>query len=149
MGAKSKCAPQVAFVLAALAASAGPAGAHNIWADGKPVPDWVKQSCCGPADAHHLRPDQVQKVPGEEAARLRPKYANIVRASADYYVVDGYDRPIWAEGRNVLPSEDGDYWLFYNNGGRACGYEPQIAGGQSCYSQPQSDVYCFFAPMVF
>lgn len=83
------------------------------------------------------------------AARLRPKYAGIVRASADYYVVGGYDRPIWADGGNVLPSEDGDYWLFYNNGGHTCGYGPEIGGGQSCYSQPQSDVYCFFAPMVF
>ena len=35
-----------------LLALAGPAAAHDVWADGSPVPAWVKSSCCGPA-AHH------------------------------------------------------------------------------------------------
>jgi hypothetical protein len=55
-----------------------PTYAHDYWADGKPVPNWVKTSCCGPADAHHLRPDQVHKVIGDEAKKLRPKYASFV-----------------------------------------------------------------------
>jgi hypothetical protein len=87
--------------------------AHDEWADGKPIPDWVKASCCGPADAHHLRPDQVHRV------------------SDELYKVDGYDRLIpvaWA-----LPSQDGDYWIFYRGEG---------GGGQS-------GVYCFFVPMEF
>jgi hypothetical protein len=41
---------------------AATASAHDYWADGKPIPNWVKASCCGPADAHHLRPDQVHRV---------------------------------------------------------------------------------------
>jgi hypothetical protein len=27
---------------------AAPASAHDYWADGKPIPNWVKASCCGP-----------------------------------------------------------------------------------------------------
>ena len=78
-----------------------------------PVPRWVKAACCGPDDAHHLRPDQVHRV------------------SDDYYMVDGYRYRIPA--RDALPSQDGDYWIFYRDG----------EGGN------QSIVYCFFVPMNF
>ena len=102
---------RIAAVL--LAASAGSANAHDYWSDGKPVPDWVKASCCGPADAHHLRPDQVHRI------------------SDDFYSVDGYIRRIPVG--QALPSQDGDYWIFYRDDG---------ASGQS-------GVYCFFVPMAF
>ena len=125
-----------------------PTYAHDYWADGKAVPKWVKASCCGPTDVHHLRPDQVQKVSGDEAKKLRPKYANFVSVYHVYYVIDGYSRPIYAEGLNVMPSEDGDYWLFYDDGGKQC-VDQSGGDGSNCYEQPQSDVYCFFAPMVF
>jgi hypothetical protein len=91
----------------------GGAEAHEVWANAEPVPDWVKASCCGPADAHHLRPDQVHRV------------------SDDYYMVDGYHYRIPA--KDALPSQDGDYWIFYRDGN----------GGN------QSIVYCFFVPMNF
>jgi hypothetical protein len=91
---------------------AASADAHNEWADGSTIPDWVKASCCGPADAHHLRPDQVHRI------------------SEDYYQVDGYVRRIPAG--QALPSQDGDYWIFYRDDG----------GGS------QSGVYCFFVPMA-
>ena len=93
--------------------SASGAEAHDYWSDGKPVPDWVKASCCGPEDVHHLRPEQVHRV------------------SDDYYMVDGYYRQIPV--RVALPSQDGDYWIFYRD---------NISGGQST-------VYCFFVPMNF
>ena len=73
--------------------AAAPASAHDVWADGAPVPAWVKESCCGPADAHRLRPDQVHRI------------------SDDYYEVDGYFRPIPVS--EALPSQDGEYWIFY------------------------------------
>ena len=101
------------IALAAFALSVGGAQAHDTWSDGKPVPDWVKSSCCGPADAHHLRPDQVHRV------------------SDDFYVVDGYVNRIPVA--QALPSQDGDYWIFYRDEG---------AGAQS-------GVYCFFVPMGF
>jgi hypothetical protein len=87
--------------------------AHDVWANGDIVPGWVKSSCCGPEDVHHLRPDQVHRV------------------SDDFYMVDGYRYRIPA--RQALPSQDGDYWIFYRDDG---------SGGQST-------VYCFFVPMGF
>ncbi len=91
----------------------GPAAAHDVWADGRVVPSWVKAACCGPADAHHLRPDQVHRV------------------SDDYYMVDGYRYRIAA--RDALPSQDGEYWIFYRDG----------------QDGSQSIAYCFFVPLDF
>jgi hypothetical protein len=88
----------------AFALFAGAAGAHDYWSDGKAVPDWVKASCCGPADAHHLRPDQVHRV------------------SDDFYTVDGYVNRIPAA--QALPSQDGEYWIFYRDGDS--GYQSSV-----------------------
>ena len=72
--------------------AAFPACAHDQWANGAPIPSWVKDSCCGPADAHHLTSDQVHRY-------------------GDYYRVDGFRRPIPIA--LALPSQDGDYWIFF------------------------------------
>jgi len=96
--------------------------AHDEWSNGKKVPDWVKASCCGQADAHHLRPDQVTR-------------------SDDYYYVEGYNDRIPIS--QALPSQDGDYWIFYRDEGNVCSPE----GG--CSHSGQSAVWCFFAPMDF
>ena len=102
------------------------ASAHDVWSNGAKVPDWVKASCCGPADAHHLRPDQVHR-------------------SDDYYYVDGYDSRIPVG--QAFPSQDGDYWIFYrdNPAGKSC----SPFGGCTPTSASQSSVYCFFVPMNF
>jgi hypothetical protein len=81
------------YLAAAFVLGAAPALAHDLWANGDPVPAWVKSACCGPADAHRLRPDQVAQ-----------------NARGDY-VVDGYREPLPA--RIALPSQDGNYWIFY------------------------------------
>ena len=93
--------------------------AHDYWANGKKVPDWVKHSCCGQADAHALEPDQVTHKDGN-------------------YYVDGY-HGYNADGKlapipdtHALPSQDGHYWIFYRDDGKS-----------------QSGVYCFFVPMDF
>ena len=106
-------------ILAALVAL--PACAHDQWANGAPIPDWVKASCCGPADAHHLTSDQVHR-------------------DGDYYRVDGFLRPIPIAV--ALPSQDGDYWIFYRDKDGAPGINGGGSGGQS-------GVYCFFVPMAF
>lgn len=82
------------FVAAALICAPLAAPAHDTWANGEPVPAWVKRACCGPEDAHHLRPEQV-------------------RIAADGYHVDGYRAaiPIGSE----LPSPDGSFWIFYRD----------------------------------
>ena len=49
---------------AALLLGGAPAVAHDQWANGKAVPGWIKSACCGPADADHLRPDQVSHNAG-------------------------------------------------------------------------------------
>jgi hypothetical protein len=98
--------------LAALAVSTG-AAAHDLWANETPVPAWVKGTCCGPADAHHLRADQVRRI------------------SDEYYEVDGYFSPVPA--REALPSQDGDYWIFYKTN----------------KSGSQTGVFYFFAPKDF
>jgi hypothetical protein len=86
-----------------------PAYAHDQWANGKDVPAWVKASCCGPEDVHHLKPDQVHTKP-------------------DGWHVDGYPS-VLAYGTE-LPSQDGDYWIFYK----------ELADGSF------TQVYCFFSP---
>ncbi len=75
--------------------SLGAAEAHDVWANGTPIPKWAKDSCCGLADAHHLRPDQVHRV------------------SDEYYEVDGYYRRVAVA--DALPSQDGEYWIFYKD----------------------------------
>lgn len=72
-----------------------PAHAHDAWESGAPVPAWVKASCCGPEDVHHLQPEQVH-------------------AKADGYHIDGISTVVPYD--KALPSQDGDYWAFYRPG---------------------------------
>ena len=69
------------------------AKAHDVWANGGPVPEWVKRHCCGPEDVHHLIPSEVHMTP-------------------DGYVIDGYNGPP-VPFAVALPSQDGDYWAFW------------------------------------
>lgn len=107
--------------------------AHDQWVDGSAIPAWVKSSCCGPADAHHLTPEQVHDM-------------------GDYYIVDGYNEPIrktYANGKpntSILPSQDGDYWIFYSES--AAHWSGGMYGSKPYYENAsQSGVYCFFVPM--
>jgi hypothetical protein len=97
-------------VVALSVALDSPVLAHDEWADGNLVPAWVKSSCCGPDDVHHLTTRQV-------------------RAMADGWHVEGY-KDVLPYGKE-LPSQDGDYWIFYKN----------YPDGT------QTPVYCFFAPV--
>lgn len=72
----------------------GPAHAHDRWANGEPVPAWVRRACCGVDDAHHLQPSQV-------------------RNTAAGWQVDGYHAAI--PNGSELPSPDGSYWIFYRD----------------------------------
>ena len=68
------------------------ASAHEKWANGEDVPAWVKRSCCGPDDVHHLTADQVHAMAGG-------------------WHIAGY--PYVVQYGRETPSQDGDYWLFY------------------------------------
>jgi hypothetical protein len=83
----------IACAALALTYAQAPALAHDFWANGEPVPAWVKKSCCGPEDVHHLRPDQVHLL-------------------ADGYHIDGLD--VVVPEAKALPSPDGTYWAFWN-----------------------------------
>jgi len=72
--------------------------AHDSWANGKKLPDWVKSSCCGPSDAHRLTMLSVHSAPWND----------------DYMLIDGYNEPI--RKATALPSEDGLVWIFYKDG---------------------------------
>lgn len=90
-----------AALFAAALICAAPALAHDEWANGQPVPAWVKQACCGPADAHHLRPDQV------------------IQHDDGYYTiegVEGFPETIRIGTQVAIPSQDGSYWLFFGPG---------------------------------
>lgn len=104
----------VRLTLLSVTLTCNSAQAHDQWANKRIVPAWVKAACCGPEDVHHLRPDQVHRI------------------SDDYYRVEGFPKPVPA--RAALPSQDGEYWIFYKD---------DSAGGA------QSLVYCFFVPMNF
>ena len=84
----------------ALFGAPGAARAHATWSDGSTIPEWVTKACCGPSDAHHLRPDQVHRVD-------------------DGFLIDGYPKIVY--DAQVLPSQDGDYWAFYSEGNDAGG----------------------------
>ena len=86
-----------------------PVIAHERWADGSEIPAWVSQYCCGVADAHRHTLRQIYKVEGG-------------------WRVEGYAHTIPDE--RVLPSQDGDVWLFYK--AYPDGY--------------QSTPFCFFIP---
>jgi len=66
--------------------------AHDAWANGDPIPPWVKTECCSQAHAHHIDDDAVHARP-------------------DGYHVDGYRWTI--PYSQALPSPDGSTWLFY------------------------------------
>ena len=82
-------------IIAAILAIMAPATsiAHDVWANGGPVPAWVKATCCGPEDVHHLLPSQIH-------------------VTADGYMIDGYlNGPV--PFNRALPSQDGDNWAFW------------------------------------
>ena len=82
-----------AFSLASATRPPPQALAHDFWANGEPVPPWVKAQGCGPRDVHHLR-------------------AGAVHILADGYHIDGL-KTVIPPGQ-ALPSIDGRCWAFWN-----------------------------------
>jgi len=85
---------RTAIILSSL--STGAAVGHEQWADGTTIPSWVRESCCGPADAHRLTVGQIKHI-DEEGGWL---------VEGHYYIVPDY---------RVLPSQDGHVWIFYTS----------------------------------
>lgn len=68
--------------------------AHDEWHNGDPVPDWVKSTCCGLADAHRVTDAQIH-------------------TRADGWHVDGYNAAI--PYGSELPTQDDSNWIFYRD----------------------------------
>jgi hypothetical protein len=64
-----------ALIVVGLLSVALPASAHDLWANGTAVPDWVKKSCCGPEDVHHLTAQQVHAMADGWHVDLRARVA--------------------------------------------------------------------------
>jgi hypothetical protein len=96
MAQRSQAMKSLLFAGACLLAGAlvaGPASAHDYWANGVKVPGWVKSQCCGPNDVHHLNPGAVHIM-------------------HDGYHIDGLKTVVPIS--RALPSPDGTYWAFWN-----------------------------------
>ena len=59
--AAQRVSRSIIVLVAGLALFHSAAHAHDRRDNGESVPVWVKTECCGPTDAHHLRPDQVRR----------------------------------------------------------------------------------------
>ena len=84
--------------IAALLLLSSPACAHDRWADGSPVPAWVKAACCGPEDVHHLRPEQVRLTPEGYLVEGYPRSSRQGRPCPLPTVTIGYSIRSWEPG---------------------------------------------------
>ena len=73
------------------------AQAHNVGCDGQPVPQKIKTSCCGPADAHRVGAGDVS------------------RDASGNWVIANQGRTFVVPAASVEPSPDGCMWLFYSS----------------------------------
>ena len=78
------------------------ASAHKQWANGRPIPDWVKQVCCV-EDYQTIDERRVHRV-------MRPDAVTQERELLGYRV-DGFYNLVPVDRR--FDSEDGLTWIFY------------------------------------
>ena len=111
-------------VLAFAATTIGSASAHDKGCDGNPVPVAIKLDCCGQADEHRLKPEQISRGPNDE------------------YIVsfEGYTFVIPAD--KALPSNDHCSHIFFEN-------VWMIAGGNVMRFPGTPGVFCFLTPLDF
>jgi hypothetical protein len=98
------------------------ASAHYKGCDGSPVPETIKLDCCGEAEEHQLKPEQISRGPDGE------------------YIVsfESYKFEIPAE--KALPSNDPCSHIFLTN---TWVYE----GGDLVPTRPS--IHCFLTPLNF
>jgi hypothetical protein len=109
-----------------------PTNAHDQWANGDPIPAWIKSHCCNGEEAHNLTKEMGVT---ERDVKAREGGAMIVVPGSDpttryiYYRVKGFNNEVVAA--QVFPSQDGNIWAFYAQGG-----------------PPQASIWCLFVPCV-
>lgn len=80
----------------------GHAYSHDYWSNNTKVPDWVKSSCCGKADAHLLDPSQVSQASDSHGLLVWR-----------VHLKDG--RVLDIPYNQTLPSQDSNYWIFVSD----------------------------------
>jgi hypothetical protein len=112
-----------ATLLAFAAMTIETASAHDKGCDGNPVPGGIKLNCCGKADEHQLKPEQISRGPDGE------------------YIVSFEDYRFVIPADKALPSNDHCSHIFFEN-------VWDIAGGNAVHpSTPK--VFCFLTPLDF
>jgi hypothetical protein len=111
-------------VLAFPAMTIESASAHDQGCDGNALPVRIKLDCCGKADEHQLKPEQISRGPNDE------------------YIVsfEGYTFVIPVD--KALPSNDHCSHIFFEN-------VWAIAGGNQVRFPGTPGVYCFLTPLDF
>jgi hypothetical protein len=100
------------------------ASAHDKGCDGNPVPVAIKLDCCGKADDHQLKPEQISRSPDGE------------------YIVSSEGYTFVIPANKALPSNDPCSHIFFEN-------VWMIVGGKSLRFPNTPDVYCFLTPLDF
>jgi hypothetical protein len=100
------------------------ASAHDKGCDGNPVPGGIKLDCCGKADEHQLKPEQISRGPSDE------------------YIVsfEGYTFVVPAD--RALPSNDPCSHIFFEN-------VWVIVDANHSHVPETPNVYCFLTPLDF
>jgi hypothetical protein len=111
-------------VLAFAAVTIESASAHDKGCDGNPVPGGIKLDCCGKADEHQLRPEQIRRGPKDE------------------YIVSFEDYTFVIPSDKALPSSDPCSHIFFEN-------VWAIAGGNLVRFPGTPNVFCFLTPLNF
>jgi hypothetical protein len=101
------------------------ASAHDVGCDGNPVPVRTKLDCCGRAEEHQLKPEQIRRGANNE------------------YIVsfEGYTFVIPAD--NALPSNDACSHIFFPN------MWVNDDGGGQVRDPKTPNVLCFLTPLAF
>ena len=99
------------------------ASAHDKGCDGNPLPRAIKLDCCGEADEHQLKPEQISRGPNHE------------------YSFEDYTFVIPAD--KALPSNDHcSHIFFFENVWMMYGINQSRSPGTP-------NVYCFLTPLDF
>ena len=111
-------------VLAFAAMTIESASAHDKGCDGNPVPRAIKLDCCGEAEEHQLKPEQIRRGANGE------------------YIVSFEDYTFVIPADKALPSNDPCSHIFFEN-------VWVIAGGNVMRFPGTPGVHCFLTPLDF
>jgi hypothetical protein len=124
---------EVIAVLAYATVTIESASAHDKGCDGNPVPDGIKLDCCGKADEHQLKPEQIKRGPNNEYIISFERWTFVVPADQSQPSADACSHIFFA-----------DPWITV----RGTKYRWSALHGWSVLSDPPR-VWCFLTPLDF